>query len=155
MQNGIFVWNHISFMVLIYLHLILEHRIYTTGMLFISHICDTKKIKNKIKYWVNQAIGIHVQDSSKAKMYSVLVMHCSVSLKAWWPGRYVDCSLSLSVLACTLTMQVQVVFISHDSKACLYQKVPVGGGGVVLWRWYSCKQNRSKMEEGYLFQVCR
>lgn len=38
-------------------------------------------------------------------------------------------TLSLSVLACTLTMQVQVVFISHDSKACLYQKVPVGGGG--------------------------
>lgn len=36
-------------MLVLYLHLTLEDKIYTTGMLFISHICDTKKIK----YWVN------------------------------------------------------------------------------------------------------
>lgn len=65
-------------------------------------------------------------------MYSVLVMHCSVSLSKLGDQAGMSAAHSLSVLACTLTMQVQVVFISHDSKACLYQKVPVGGGGVVL-----------------------
>lgn len=92
--------------------------------------------------------------SSKAKILLILLMHCSMMLKAWWPSRYAGCWLSRSVLAATLTIQVQIVFISHDKEGCLYQKIPVGGG-VVLWWWYNCKWNGCKMEKGYLFQVCR
>ena len=106
--------------------------------------------KKKKKYWANQAIGIHVQDTSKAKKYSVLVMHFSVSLKAWSPARYVGCSLSVSFHAPSLcrsrlslsAMTARPVYFTR------YQWV------VVVWCFEVGKavnKNDCKMETVYFF----